>query len=45
TCADDPREIMAVQHKRRPLFGVQFHPESFLSIEGPRLLANFLAVH
>ncbi|MBW7907086.1 MAG: aminodeoxychorismate/anthranilate synthase component II [Phycisphaerae bacterium] len=45
TCVDDPREIMAVQHKRWPLFGVQFHPESFLSVEGPRLLANFLAVH
>jgi anthranilate/para-aminobenzoate synthase component II len=24
--------------------GVQFHPESFLTIEGPRLLANFLAM-
>jgi len=29
--------------ERAPLDGVQFHPESFLTVEGPRLLANFLA--
>lgn len=29
---------------RKPLEGVQFHPESFLTPEGPRLLANFLAM-
>jgi len=28
-----------------PMEGVQFHPESFLTVEGPRLLANFLALH
>lgn len=27
-----------------PLEGVQFHPESFLTVEGPRLLANFLGL-
>ncbi len=35
-------EIMAVRHKTLPIEGVQFHPESFLTDEGPRLLANFL---
>ena len=30
--------------KKQPLEGVQFHPESFLTEEGPRLLANFLAM-
>jgi len=35
-------EIMGVRHKTWPLHGVQFHPESFLTLEGPKLLANFL---
>ena len=35
-------EIMGVRHRTWPLHGVQFHPESFLTIEGPRLLRNFL---
>jgi anthranilate synthase/aminodeoxychorismate synthase-like glutamine amidotransferase len=35
-------EIMGVRHKHWPLHGVQFHPESFLTVEGPRLLKNFL---
>ncbi len=37
-------EIMGVRHKSWPLHGVQFHPESFLTIEGHRLLQNFLAI-
>ena len=40
----DENEIMGVRHKTWPLHGVQFHPESFLTIEGPRLLANFLKI-
>jgi anthranilate synthase/aminodeoxychorismate synthase-like glutamine amidotransferase len=35
-------EIMGVRHRTWPLHGVQFHPESFLTMEGPRLLRNFL---
>ena len=36
------REIMGVQHRSWPLEGVQFHPESILTIEGKHLLQNFL---
>jgi len=35
-------EVMAVRHREHPTFGVQFHPESFRTPHGPRLLANFL---
>ena len=35
-------EIMGVRHRELPLWGVQFHPESILTVEGMRLLQNFL---
>jgi anthranilate synthase/aminodeoxychorismate synthase-like glutamine amidotransferase len=35
--------LQAMAHRELPYFGVQFHPESVLSVEGPRLLANFVA--
>jgi anthranilate synthase/aminodeoxychorismate synthase-like glutamine amidotransferase len=37
-------EIMGVRHRIWPLHGVQFHPESFLTLEGPQLLRNFLDI-
>lgn len=36
--------VMAVEHACMPRFGVQFHPESFLTPEGSRIAANFLRV-
>ncbi|MGB6605587.1 MAG: aminodeoxychorismate/anthranilate synthase component II [Steroidobacteraceae bacterium] len=36
------QEIMAVRHRTLTIEGVQFHPESILTPEGPRLLGNFL---
>ena len=34
--------VMALRHRSRPVWGVQFHPESILSVEGPKLIANFV---
>jgi anthranilate synthase/aminodeoxychorismate synthase-like glutamine amidotransferase len=39
---DGSREIMAIRHEKWPLFGVQFHPESFLTEHGHDMLRNFL---
>jgi anthranilate/para-aminobenzoate synthase component II len=36
--------VMGVQHVSAPRYGVQFHPESILTPQGERILANFLVV-
>ena len=36
--------VMGLRHRHRPLYGVQFHPESILTPSGPALLANFLVL-
>jgi anthranilate/para-aminobenzoate synthase component II len=35
--------IMALSHTERPMFGIQFHPESYGTEGGDRLIQNFLA--
>jgi anthranilate/para-aminobenzoate synthase component II len=42
TAQTDEGEIMGLQHRSFPIHGVQFHPESILTSEGKKLLANFL---
>lgn len=42
TAVTDDGEIMAVQHKEYPVFGVQFHPESIMTPDGKTMLKNFI---
>ncbi len=44
TAESDDGEIMALRHRELPIHGVQFHPESILTHDGKRILANFLAL-
>jgi anthranilate synthase/aminodeoxychorismate synthase-like glutamine amidotransferase len=44
TAETEQGEIMGLQHRKLPVHGVQFHPESILTSEGKKLLANFLRV-
>ncbi len=43
TARSDTNEIMALEHRKFPIFGVQFHPESVLTSGGYQLLQNFLS--
>lgn len=42
TALTDEGEIMAVEHKDYPIYGVQFHPESIMTPEGKTMLSNFI---
>ena len=42
--AADESEIMALSHKKLPVYGVQFHPEAILTEQGHQLLQNFLTL-
>lgn len=44
TAVSENGEIMAVQHRIYPVYGLQFHPESILTPEGRKILDNFLNI-
>lgn len=44
TARSDDGYVMALAHRSKPVFGVQFHPESVLTPEGEKLLANFFGI-
>jgi anthranilate synthase component 2 len=44
TARSDDGEIMAVEHRDYPVFGLQFHPESILTKDGKVMVRNFLDI-
>ncbi|MBR6329130.1 MAG: aminodeoxychorismate/anthranilate synthase component II [Lachnospiraceae bacterium] len=44
TARTDDGEIMAVMHETKPIYGVQFHPESIMTPAGKKILQNFISV-
>ena len=44
TARTEDGEVMAVQHKEYPVYGVQFHPESILTPSGHKMLEHFMAL-
>ena len=43
TARSDDGEIMAMRHREYPIYGLQFHPESVMTPDGPAMIRNFLA--
>lgn len=44
TAVTEDGEVMAVEHKEYPVYGLQFHPESILTPEGRKMIENFLRI-
>jgi anthranilate synthase component 2 len=44
TSREENKQVMSVKHKKYPVYGVQFHPESILTEHGQEIIANFLKI-
>jgi anthranilate synthase/aminodeoxychorismate synthase-like glutamine amidotransferase len=44
TAISEQNEIMGLQHKQFPVYGIQFHPESIITMQGHDLIHNFLKI-
>lgn len=44
TARTEDGEVMAVQHRKYPVYGVQFHPESIMTPDGKQMLKNFMEI-
>ncbi|MBQ1902255.1 MAG: aminodeoxychorismate/anthranilate synthase component II [Lachnospiraceae bacterium] len=44
TALSEDGEIMAVEHKEKPVYGLQFHPESVMTEDGKQMIKNFLGM-
>jgi anthranilate synthase component 2 len=44
TAESEDGEVMAVEHQKYPIYGVQFHPESVMTPDGRLMIENFMRV-
>ena len=42
---EEEETVMAIKHKSYPIYGIQFHPESFATEAGKQIISNFLDVN
>ena len=45
TSVDEEGSIMSIEHKKFPIYAVQFHPESILTPLGKKMVSNFIEAH
>ena len=43
TARSEDGTVMGIQHRNYPIYGIQFHPESLLTVEGPKMIENWIS--